>query len=271
MSSINTNVGAFTALRNLNSTNSRLDTTLNHISTGKKVSGPKEDASIFAIAQGLSSDLGAFNAVQQTLSSATGVTSVAIAGATQVSDLLTQLKSQAIQAANPANTPEQQSILAAGFQQTLGQIGTVIGNAQYNGVNLLSAGSASVSVTSTISGGQTAIASAAAVSGVTAALSGGVATTTAALSILSTIDAQQTIVGNALGSLGAAQKSVDFTSTFQQTLSDAVSEGLGSLVDSNLATEAAKLRALQVQQQLGHQTLNIANQRAQTILSLFKS
>src|SRR4051794_31026357 len=108
MSSINTNVGAFAALRNLNATNSRLDNTLNHVSTGKKVTGPKDDASTFAIAQGLNSDLQAFDAVQQTLSGATGVTSVAIAGATQVSDLLTDLKSQAIEAANPANTPAQQ-------------------------------------------------------------------------------------------------------------------------------------------------------------------
>jgi len=44
----------------------------------------------------------------------------------------------------------------------------------------------------------------------------------------------------------------------------------GHRSDANLATEAAKLRALQVQQQLGNQTLNIANQRAQTILTLFK-
>ena len=31
-------------------------------------------------------------------------------------------------ATNPDNTPAQQSILAAGFQQTLGQIGTIVGN-----------------------------------------------------------------------------------------------------------------------------------------------
>lgn len=270
MSSINTNVGAFVALRNLNVTSARLDTNLSNVATGKKVSGPKDDASIFSIAQGLSSDLKSFDSVQQTLSSAAGVTSVAIAGASQVSDLLSNLKAQAIEASNPANTPEQQSILAAGFQQTLGQIGTIIGNANYNGVNLLSTGSAAVSVTSTVTGGQTALSSAGAVGGVTAALAGGVGTTAAALNLLSSIDAQQVVVANALGALGVSQKNVDFQSTFQQTLADATSEGLGSLVDSNLATEAAKLRALQVQQQLSNQTLNIANQRAQTILTLFK-
>jgi flagellin len=270
MSSINTNVGAFAALRNLSATNARLDSTLNRVATGKDVSSPRDDAAIFSIAQGLSTDIRSFDAVQQSLSSATGVTSIAIAGANQVSDLLGTLKAKAIAATNPDNTAAQQSILAADFQSTLNQIGTVIGNANYNGVNLLSAGSATVSITSTISGGQTALGNATAVAGVTAALAGGVATTAAAASILSGIDAQQQLVGTALGALGASQKSVDFQATFQQTLSNAVSEGLGALVDSNLATEAAKLRALQVQQQLGSQTLNIVNQRAQTILSLFK-
>jgi len=98
MSSINTNAGVFAALRNLNVTSARLDTNANNISTGKKVSGPKDDASIFSIAQSLSSDLKSFDSVQQTLFSAAGVTAVAIAGASQVSDLLGNLKAQAIEA-----------------------------------------------------------------------------------------------------------------------------------------------------------------------------
>ena len=44
---------------------------------------------------------------------------------------------------------------------------------------------------------------------------------------------------------------------------------LTTLINANLETEAAKLQALQVQQQLGSQTVGIVNQRASTILSLF--
>ena len=270
MSSINTNVGAQVGLLNLGTTQTRLDAVGRHVSTGKKISTPAEDASIFAIAQGLQSDIGAFSAVQQTLSSATGVAAVAAAGATQVSDLLTNLKAQAIEASNPANSSAQQTILAAGFNATLNQIGTIINNATYNGVNLLSSGSSSVSVTSTNSGGQLTIASASAVGGVTAALSGGVATTSAALSLLGTIDAQQLVVGTALGNLGASLNSINAQSTFTTSLSNATTTGLGSLVDANLASEAAQLQALQVQQQLGAQTLGIANQRPQVLLSLLR-
>jgi hypothetical protein len=50
---------------------------------------------------------------------------------------------------------------------------------------------------------------------------------------------------------------------------DAAAQGLNALINTNLETEAAKLQALQIQQQLGSQTLGIVNQRASTILSLF--
>ena len=156
------------------------------------------------------------------------------------------------------------------FTQMLTQLNTFVSNAVYNGRNLLSAASANVSITSTISGGQLTISNASTLSGVSTALSGGVASTAAALSLLTTIDAQSLIVGTALGTLGAAQASVSFVTTFTKTLSDAVQEGLGSLVDADLAKEGAKLQALQVKQQLGVQALSIANQRPQVIMSLFR-
>ena len=44
----------------------------------------------------------------------------------------------------------------------------------------------------------------------------------------------------------------------------------GSIVDADLAKESSKLQALQVQQQLSVQTLNIANQKPSGLLSLFR-
>ncbi len=270
MTSINTNVGALVALQNLNVTQSSLDATQNRISTGLKVTGPKDDASDFSIAQGIRSDLKAFDAVQQSLSAGQGIIQTAIAGATSVSNLLAEIKAKAIEASNPSNTANQQSILTNDFNSMIGQLNTFITNAVYNGRNLLSAGSVSVSITSTISGGQLVLNNASALSGVSATLSSGVVTTAAALALLSTIDAQSLVVGSALGSLGSNAKDIDFLTTFSKTLSDSLNQGLGALVDANLATESAKLQALQVKQQLGVQALSIANQRPQIILSLFR-
>src|SRR5258708_5111442 len=126
MTSINTNVSALVALQNLTLTQSQMDTTQNRISTGLKVVGPKDDASDFSIAQGLRSDLKAFDAVQQSLSAGQGIIQTAMAGATSLSNLLAEIKAKAIEAANPSNTANQQSILTNDFNAIIGQLNTFI-------------------------------------------------------------------------------------------------------------------------------------------------
>ena len=51
---------------------------------------------------------------------------------------------------------------------------------------------------------------------------------------------------------------------------DALNSGLGSLIDADLAKESAQMQSLQIRQQLGTQSLSIANQAPQSLLSLFK-
>ena len=53
-------------------------------------------------------------------------------------------------------------------------------------------------------------------------------------------------------------------------LSDSITSGVGSLVDADMNVASTKLQALQTQQQLGIQSLSIANQNSQLILKLFQ-
>ena len=77
-------------------------------------------------------------------------------------------------------------------------------------------------------------------------------------------------VNSALASLGASAINIQLQLTFNQSLADSLTTGLGNLVDANLAQASAKLTALQTQQQLATQSLSIANSQPNTILSLFK-
>ena len=56
----------------------------------------------------------------------------------------------------------------------------------------------------------------------------------------------------------------------RKPISDATTQGLGALVDADLAKESARLQSLQIKQQLGTQSLGIANQAPQTLLGLFR-
>ncbi|SFR00625.1 flagellin [Poseidonocella sedimentorum] len=70
--------------------------------------------------------------------------------------------------------------------------------------------------------------------------------------------------------LGSAEKRVGIQNDFVGKLTDSLKSGIGSLVDADMEETSARLQALQVQQQLGVQSLSIANQAPQTILSLFR-
>jgi len=79
---------------------------------------------------------------------------------------------------------------------------------------------------------------------------------------------QQSI--DASASFGSVQNRIETQTSFVSKLSDSLTAGIGSLVDANMEEASAKLQALQVQQQLAIQSLSIANQAPQSILSLFR-
>jgi flagellin len=74
----------------------------------------------------------------------------------------------------------------------------------------------------------------------------------------------------AASNLGAVKQRTNMQKDFVSSLMDAIDRGVGALVDADMNEESTRLQALQVQQQLGIQSLSIANQNSQQILSLFR-
>lgn len=75
---------------------------------------------------------------------------------------------------------------------------------------------------------------------------------------------------NAAAAFGSVEGRITTQSDFIGKLSDALTSGVGAMVDADMEETSAKLQALQVQQQLGVQALSIANQAPQALLSLFR-
>ena len=88
--------------------------------------------------------------------------------------------------------------------------------------------------------------------------------------LLATLKSVETAVLAAGAAFGAAQIRIDLQKDFMDKLVDTLTSGVGALVDADMSEEAARLQALQVQEQLGTQALSIANQAPQSILSLFR-
>jgi flagellin len=91
-----------------------------------------------------------------------------------------------------------------------------------------------------------------------------------AASALDAIEGLIQTATDAAANFGSAQKRIETQSTFVSKMTDSLNTGIGAIVDADLEEVSARLQALQVQQQLGVQSLSIANQAPQSILSLFR-
>ena len=105
---------------------------------------------------------------------------------------------------------------------------------------------------------------------VTVAATTSIGTAALATTALGLVNASIDKVGASLGRLGTGAKALDTHSTFVGKLSDALENGIGNLVDADLAKESARLQSLQTKQQLGVQALSIANQSSSILLGLFR-
>jgi len=269
--SINTNVGAMVALRSLNAVNTDLGKAQDRISTGLKVIGAKDDASSFAIAQGIRAEIKSIFAVQQGLANGRGVSNVALAAATEISNILIQIKRKVIEGLNPGNTSEQQVIIDSDYAELVGQVLNFIQNAEYNGRNILQSGSVNLNVISDTSGSSLTLRAQDLEGTAYSQLNAqNLANTSAASAALTQVNAVINTVNVALGQLGADSRSLDGQDVFLSAILDATEEGQGSIIDADMARESAKLQALQVKQQLAVQSLSIANAAPNILLNLFQ-
>ncbi|HSX73923.1 MAG TPA: flagellin, partial [Shinella sp.] len=99
----------------------------------------------------------------------------------------------------------------------------------------------------------------------------GNSTTTAQLDgLLKMVDAALEAMTSAAADLGAISTRIEMQESFVASLNDVIDKGIGRLVDADMNEESTRLKALQTQQQLGIQSLSIANSSAENILQLFR-
>ena len=275
MSSILTNNSAMVALQTLKGINSNLAKTQDEISTGKTVATAKDNAAVWAISKVMESDVSGFKAISDSLNLGQSTVAVASAGAEQITDILKEMKTRIV-AATGENVDYAK--LGAEVTEMTNQIESIIQASQLNGANLLnSAGNAGITVLSSIDRDASGAVSVANISVASVDFEANldlsdidVSDATAAETSVATLEAHiQTAVDGA-AALGASAKRIELQADFVGKLTDAMKSGIGAMVDADMEEASARLQALQVQQQLGVQSLSIANQSPQTLLSLFR-
>lgn len=273
--SVHTNTSAMIALQQLNKTNERLEEVQSRINTGLKVNGAKDNASVWAVAQGQRADVGALSAVKMSLDRATSIADVTLTAGETISDLLNEIKEKVVAAMDPSIDAAARGALNADYKALLRQVRQVIDNAEFDGANMINGSltapirflaNADADAYVTLSVKNLSLGGAI----ITMAATSSINTATNATAILAQLNASIVNVNSAMGDIGAQAKQIEAHNSFVSKLTDVLNSGIGNLVDADMAKESARLQALQVQQQLGAQALNIANSAPQVILSLFK-
>jgi len=274
MATINTNAGAMVALQNLNKTNMELEQVQARINTGLAVSSAKDNGGIYAIAQSMRADVAGYSAVGNSIDLAVSSVDVALAAGEAISDLLIEMKEKALSAADTSLDTASRTALNEDFKALRDQIGKIASNAEFNGTNMIENGGSSVSALANADGSSTIAVAAEDFSltgtKITISATSSFGTAVAADTIASQIGTSLDNISASLARLGTGSKSLEIHKTFVGKLSDALTKGIGNLVDADLAQESARLQALQVKQQLGIQALSIANSAPSTILGYFR-
>ncbi len=272
--SINTNAQAVFALQPLNKTNSELAGVQKRVSTGYRVADARDDGGAFAVAQAVRSDVAGITAVNEQLGGVKGLLQTTFAALGKVSDTMGQARAALTRLADSSLSSEQRSQYNAQYTALRNQITGFLDDAKYNGRSLLSsaaAGAGNADNIKAIQNEEGAQFPVLAVEKATLLIDAAPADAEAAVTALNgdfaTVESK---IASALNQFGSDQQYVENQIAFNSDKIDALNSGIGALVDADLAKESAKLQALQVRQQLGIQTLGMANQGPQVLLSLFR-
>ena len=271
--SVNTNVGSLVALQSLGTTQRALASVQKRVTTGFIVNDAIDNGASFAVAQRIRSDIVGLTAVNQQLGQGQGVVGIALQGATNISNTLQAARSTVTRLADANLASEQRNQYSQDLSRLVGEIQNFRDNAVFNGVNLLSVGSGNRNVIANANGNSITLrAQQLSNAPINAIFISSAANTSGNYQnvLTQSFVTLETTVLNALNSLGGDYRRVTNQLTFNNNLITANTIGLGIVVDADLSEESARLQSLQVRQQLGVQTLGIANNNPQTLLGLFR-
>ena len=265
MTSIQTNASSLVALQTLKGINRNMGQVQSQISTGLKVANARDNSSSWSIASTMDSDIRSYGKLLESLTSASALLGTARVAAEQIADIFKTIQEKVVQAKNPGADG---SKLDAEITVLADTINSIAANAQYNGVNL------------TDNRGRTTFTVA-----IERRANGRLRTQTfrvrgermdrltrriSSRSSVNRIDNAIDRSNRAAARFGAAQSRIDAQNEFLTRQMDSLKTGKGAMIDADMEEASARLQALQVQQQLGIQSLSIANQAPQGVLGLFR-
>lgn len=277
MSNIALSGNIHAVLSGLKNTSVLMSITQNRLATGKKVSSAIDDPAVYFTSQALYSRASDLASIKENIAQATSVVKAATDALAGVEKILKQMKGLA-ESAKASSDATERGTYGTQYDDLRTQLDALTDDASFNGTNLLKATpddltvtfNEDASATMTISG----IASDSAGLSVTANNDWDNATIATGLTNIegdiTKIDAALVTVRTSAATLGTNAAVLKIRMDFTATLINTLKSGGDNMTNADINEESANMLALQSRQAMAMQSLSIANQAEQSILTLFR-
>lgn len=142
---INTNVSALTAQRNLNKSQSALQTNLQRLSSGLRINSAKDDAAGLAISDRFMAQINGLNQASRNANDGISLAQTAEGALDETTNALQRMRTLAVQAANDTNSASDRQAIQLEIDQLVSEINRIGSTTQFNGKNLLDGSNTSFS------------------------------------------------------------------------------------------------------------------------------
>ena len=276
MLSINTYVGALKAADAAYSVNKSMETSMQRLSSGKRINGAIDDAAGLQISQRMNAEIRGFNQAARNAADAQSMLATAEGAYGEIHNILQRLRELAVQGASGTNSAADRTALNSEVTALEAEIDRIANDTTWGGIQLMDGTQDSGVFTFQIGpdGGDTIVHTLPDVNDHTAAatfgLTGNVTTRVLASTYVGLADGAISFVGTEREQIGAVMNRLDYTMANLTNMSTNLSLAKGRIEDADFAAESANLARTQVLQQASMSMLAQANASKQNILALFQ-
>jgi flagellin len=256
---INTNMASVYAQNNLSTAQANLATSVQRLSSGVRINSAKDDSAGLAISMGMSSQIFGIEQANRNLSDVIGMAQVAETALSTIQDMLLRMKTLGTEFGNNALSTDQKTAITTEAESIIAQIDLTIKEAKYNGVELLdTSGATTYDIQSGVE----------TTTNISFTVANATVDTTAG--DFSAVDADLLSISNERAKMGALVGRAIYSSQNLMAQSANIQAARSAIVDTDFASETARLTKGQIMQQAATAMLAQANQMPNVILSLLK-
>ena len=283
---INTNIIALNAQRNLAGSQSSLASSMQRLSSGMRVNSAKDDAAGMAIAERMTAQIRGMNVAARNANDGISLAQTAEGALGKVSDSLQRMRELAVQAANATNSDSDKDSLDKEFGELAKEIQRVLGGTTFNGLAVLGGDAGtqtfqvgantgsndSIAITTTNMTTNADITSVAGTdnAGGSRAVIDNTADASTIQDVIDNIDTALDTINSERATLGASQSRFDAVVSNLQISIENQSAARSRIIDTDFAVETSNLSRAQILQQAGNAMVAQANQLPDQVLQLLR-